>query len=357
MATFEYVTNLHMHTPYSDGEWYHAQIAEAAMQAGLDCVCVTDHNVWVKGPARYYATNGRRVLLLVGEELHDQVRQPQKNHLLVYGAECELAPHARDPQKLVDAANAAGGIAFLAHPFDPPAPLFRERALSWEDWDVTGYTGIELWNYLSNFKRLLTSRASALRYTLNPELGIDGPDPDTLRRWDEMTATGRRVVAIGNADAHGTEYRMGALKRVIFPYEFLFRQVNTHVVSETPLSGDYDHDRGVVLRALKRGNCFVAYDGAAPARGFRFSASSERGSALMGDPVTNRNGLTLQISAPAPADLRLLQNGVEVRRWERSTNTSHTVPAGETGVFRAEAHIQFQGRPRGWIYSNPIYVM
>jgi hypothetical protein len=34
----------------------------------------------------------------------------------------------------------------------------------------------------------------------------------------------------------------------------------------------------------------------------------------------------------------------------------HIVPAGQVGVFRAEAHILFQGRMRAWIFSNPIYV-
>ena len=51
MPLYEYTANLHMHTPYSDGEWYHAPIAEAAMRAGLDVIIVTDHNVWEIGRA------------------------------------------------------------------------------------------------------------------------------------------------------------------------------------------------------------------------------------------------------------------------------------------------------------------
>jgi len=34
----------------------------------------------------------------------------------------------------------------------------------------------------------------------------------------------------------------------------------------------------------------------------------------------------------------------------------YSLPAGYGGVFRVEAAIPFKGRPRGWIYSNPIYV-
>jgi predicted metal-dependent phosphoesterase TrpH len=52
----EIVVNLHMHTPFSDGHGTHAEIARAAMSAGLDAVIVTDHNVWVNGVQGYYRT-------------------------------------------------------------------------------------------------------------------------------------------------------------------------------------------------------------------------------------------------------------------------------------------------------------
>lgn len=356
MPLTELAANLHMHTPYSDGEAYHAEIAEAALRAGLDVVLVTDHNVWVDGPARYYAHDGKRVLLLVGEEVHDQTRQPQKNHLLVFGAEQELAQHAAQPQALLNAAADVGALTFLAHPVDPPAPLVGESDLSWVSWEVTNYTGLELWNYMTSFKALMTSRTAALRYAYNPELGMTAPFAEALEQWDRLTTAGRRVVAIGNSDAHGTEYRAAGLRRVIFPYEFLFRQVNTHLLSEAAPNGDYAHDRALVFDALAKGNCFVAYDGAAPTRGFRFSATHERGTALMGDDVNNRHGVTMQVASPAPASLRLLRNGTEVGRWDNQTHALVQIPAGETGVYRVEAHLNYSGRLRGWVYTNPIYL-
>ncbi len=357
MPFHELLANMHMHTPYSDGEWYHAQIAEAAMSAGLDALIITDHNVWVKGPERYYEKDGKRLLLLVGEEVHDQVRDPQKNHLLVYGADSELARYAPDPQGLLEAARERGGLTFLAHPHDPEAPLFHEPALDWVNWEVTGFTGLELWNYMAEFKGLLTSRANAIRYAFNPEYGIRGPFPQTLAKWDELTAQGRRVVAIGNADAHGTEYRLGGLRRVVFPYEFLFRSVNTHILAETPPTRDLAADKRLLLNALAQGHCFVGYDYPAPTRGFRFSANFEGGLALMGDEIVNKSGVTLQIAAPARAALlRLLCGGQEVKRWENQSHATHVVPERQAGVFRVEAYLQYQGQLRGWIYSNPIYV-
>ncbi|MFQ5410057.1 MAG: PHP domain-containing protein, partial [Anaerolineales bacterium] len=103
-SLFEYVGNLHMHTPYSDGELYHEDIAQAALAAGLDFIVVTDHNVRVRGPEGYHvAANGRRVLVLIGEEVHDVTRPSQSNHMLVLGVQEGLAPLATDPQGLINA--------------------------------------------------------------------------------------------------------------------------------------------------------------------------------------------------------------------------------------------------------------
>ena len=118
---YEYAGNLHIHSPYSDGFGSHDQIALAAINAGLDFVVVTDHNIWVDGLDGYRYSGDKRVLLLTGEEIHDQTRQPQKKHLLTYETHQELAPLAPEPQRLIDAVNKVGGLSFLAHPFDPAA--------------------------------------------------------------------------------------------------------------------------------------------------------------------------------------------------------------------------------------------
>ena len=50
----EVAGNMHMHTYYSDGEGWHDDIADAAIEAGLDFVIVTDHNIWVDYIDGYY---------------------------------------------------------------------------------------------------------------------------------------------------------------------------------------------------------------------------------------------------------------------------------------------------------------
>src|SRR4030065_1067007 len=119
----ELIINLHMHTIYSDGHGTHADIAQAALRAGLDAVIVTDHNILVSGLSDYYQDGDRRVLLLVGEEIHDRARDPQKNHLLVVGAGRELIQLAEEPQRLLAGIRAAARPPSISPPRETPPPL------------------------------------------------------------------------------------------------------------------------------------------------------------------------------------------------------------------------------------------
>jgi hypothetical protein len=188
----EIILNLHVHTRYSDGSGSHADIAHAAMLAGIDAVIVTEHNVLVSGPAGYYQDGNQRVLLMVGEEIHNQARQPQKNHLLVFGAKRELATYAYDSQILLDAIEKAGGQSFIAHPLDLAAPSVHEGDISWVTWNMGGHAGMEMWNGFSEFKPRIRSRLHAIYYSSIPRRNARGSLPEVLRQWDDLLSTGKK---------------------------------------------------------------------------------------------------------------------------------------------------------------------
>jgi hypothetical protein len=350
----EIILNLHMHTRYSDGAGSHADIAAAALKAGLDAVIVTDHNVWVNGVAGYKNEGDRRVLMLVGEEIHDQARNPQKNHLLVFGASRELSTYASDPQLLLDAVAKAGGLSFIAHPVDPAAPSVHEGDISWVDWNVHSYTGLELWNGFSEFKPRIKTMLHAVYYAYFPRRINRGPLPEALLRWDELLSAGKRVVAVGGSDAHSHHMRLGPLRRTIFPYEFHFRAINNHLIIPRPLGTDAASDTSMILDALGSGHCYIGYDLPASTRGFTFTARGFEASALMGDELGSKGGVTIQIRLPRIAECTLLKNGKPVRTWHKHDLCTYITT--EPGVYRVEVHIDYLGRRRGWIYSNPIYV-
>jgi hypothetical protein len=351
---FEAVGNIHIHTPYSDGTSWHRDIAEDAIKAGLNFIIVTDHNLWVSGIEGYYESDQGRVLLLIGEEVHNPRRVPQASHFLAIGADKELAPFAHDTQSLIKETQDAGGSGFLAHPFDLTAPAFNVPSLSWQDWGVNGYQGLELWNFMSSFKGLLTTRTKAVRAALQPDKYMTGPSPQLLNKWDELLSQGCRLVAIGGSDAHGMSYTMWTITRQIYPYEFLFRTVNTHILTSSELTGDYEHDKNQVLKSISAGHCWVGYDLPGSTTGFRYNVQGQT-AGIMGDEITLGMGATLQVRAPIICHIRLIHRGEVVADSPNDTNL--TFMPSETGPYRAECLIHYKGQERGWIYSNPIYLV
>jgi hypothetical protein len=221
------------------------------------------------------------------------------------------------------------------------------------DWDVTGFTGIELWNYMSEFKNYLVSKPAAVLAAFFPSLFIKGPPPETLALWDGLMRDGRRVVAIGGSDAHANVYSLGPFKRAVFPYPYLFKAVNTHLLLDAPLSRDVNSAKVQVLNALRDGCAFVAYDLAGDSRGFRLTATTQGDSVPMGDELGLNGPVKLCVSSPLPANLRLLQDGQEVAGvWGQEL----AYETNEPGVFRAEAYRRYRVKDRAWIFSNPIYV-
>jgi hypothetical protein len=338
-----------MHTPLSDGTRDHQELARIAAEAGLDFIVITDHNAYERGLDGWVGDT----LVLVGEEVHDPDRELQSSHTLCFDIHEDLAQHAADPQALLDRVQEQEGFAFLAHPFERDvAEFLPEPNISWRDWGVGGYAGIELWNYMSEFKSALKSKAHALLYAYAPALAISGPYPETLQKWDELLQTGP-IAAFGGSDAHGTVYHLGPLSRPVQPYDYLFGCINTHLLSEEPLSGELDHDKAVIYGALRGGRGFLGYERPAAIAGFAFSARSGGAEATMGETLALKSTVELRVRLPVPAQLRLLRDGrvVTESRGEQLTLLSHL-----PGVYRVEAYRRYAGRKRGWIFGNPIYV-
>jgi len=74
----------------------------------------------------------------------------------------------------------------------------------------------------------------------------------------------------------------------------------------------------------------------------------------MGEERPFRPG-TLSIDVPSKGDIRLLKNGIVLKRWRGQMNVSYRVE--ERGVYRVEVYRRlFLFGPRPWIFSNPIYL-
>jgi hypothetical protein len=352
---YETILNIHNHTTYSDGHGTYQDIADAAALSGIDAVIITDHNIRPKGLEKYYAAHQKKILILTGEEIHNRAQNPQKNHLLVMGITEELTQLSNDTQWLLDRIRQLNGLAYLAHPYEDEFKRFGEPAISWTNWEVSGFTGLEIWNAMSEFKTVTRgSLFKAVVYAYFPHLMGHGAHPLTLQKWDELLLQSNFVFAIGGTDSHAIPYRLGPFKRIIMPYQFHYQTVNNHILTEEALSENFQLDRQRLFSALRKGQYFIGYDLPHPTRGFRFTAKGQHDQYTMGDFASDEKNLTLQIRLPHPATCTLIHNGRRIHEWRHQEIC--TYQATEKGYYRVECTIPFWGKQRGWIYSNPIFL-
>lgn len=343
----EYWGNIHMHTVHSDGTGTFDDLRAAAKDTGLHFIIATDHNVLVAEEEGYF--DG--LLVLVDAEIHDGALNPEGNHLLCLGITSNPVAQASDPQALIDEVHAQGGQAFLAHPLERASRLIPD-IYPWHNWEVSGFQGIELWNYMSEFRYYASSRPVGLLVTMLPALFSTGPWPETLDKWDALTQN-RRTVAIGGSDVHARTYQVGPLRRLAFSYRHCYRAVNTHILAPKPLTGELAADRAAVYGALRAGHCWVGYDLIGNTTGFRFVAESNGRQAIMGDWLQAKGLIRLHARLPAPAEIRLMRDGTVV---SSTYGRELDLATYQTGVYRVEARRRAWFKRRGWIFSNPIYV-
>jgi hypothetical protein len=337
---------IHLHSLYSDGTGTVAEIAAAGARAGIDAVLLTDHDTL---EARRRGEEGWHgdVLICVGEEVSPR----GGNHFLAFGLEREIDHAGMTPGEVVEAVRAAGGFGFLAHPFSRGSQRFPRlgRPMPWADLDTEGYTGLELWSFVTDGAESLRSWPQVARFLASPTRVLDGPPPASVRAWDALAAR-RAVVAIGGLDAHQFGWRVaGRVPLRLMGYARSFRQLRTHCLLDAPLTGEAERDRDAVYAALRAGRCYLALDGLAPARGFAFWADG----VPMGAEEAWREGRALHARAPRPARLTLLRDGTPVA-------SAHGIaldhPADAPGAWRVEARLAAHGRERTWVLSNPVYL-
>ncbi len=348
-AFYSYRGSIHNHTTFSDGAGAIEDLVQAAARTGLDFLIITDHNILVDASEQGWRQG---VLTLFDIEVHNPDLVPERNHCLTLNVQEDVTPFGRDPQTLIDAVRERGGLTFLAHPIDPPGKLIPE-CFPWTDWDIEGFTGVELWNYMSEFRPYATSKAKAVVMAYFPQWFTTGPWPEMLAKWDELLQK-QPTVAIGGPDAHAQMYHMGPLRRRFLPYDDCFRAVNTHIVVPEPFRQELEHDMALVYRALAAGRAWIGYDRLHPTEGFSYIGETEKGVVHMGGSMALSQHPVLRIHTPAKAHIRLVRAGSGV--VASASGRTLTFQPDQPGAYRVEVWKRWWFKPRGWIFSNPIYV-
>jgi len=224
--------------------------------------------------------------------------------------------------------------------------------MPWRDLDAEGYTGIELWSFVTDSAERVNSIRELISFIARPQRFLDHPPQRNIDEWDRLCAR-RRCVALGGVDAHQVGIRVrGHVPLRLMAYKRSFRHLRTHLLVPEAPRRELEPDRAALFGALRSGHAYIAVDSLAPARGFRFWAEGGGDPVQMGDQA-NAGSWTLRVRTPLPARIRLLRDGQEVAA-ARGDSLEHL--ADEPGVYRVEVYRDAHGRERTWILSNPIYL-
>ncbi|NLL94508.1 MAG: CehA/McbA family metallohydrolase [Thermoplasmatales archaeon] len=175
--------DLHVHSTRSDGKATPQEIVERAIELGLGCIAIMDHNT-VQG---YLDVKDEdRIIIVPGVEVTSAA-----GHILAYGVTEDIPP-MMSVRDTVDAIHAAGGYAFAAHPHRIWSGL-KEKDI------VDGFDGIEGLNRRSSPSANRKAMEIAKKKGLPVSAGSDAHSlssiglglvelPDACGTWQDVMA-------------------------------------------------------------------------------------------------------------------------------------------------------------------------
>ena len=359
---FEYSGSIHMHSKYSDGSGTVEEIAKYATESDLDFIILTDHNTLkakVKGYEKWY----KNLILIVGYEVNDL---KNRNHYLVFGMDKVIGTYEKLPDgdtgnrlsaaEYVKEVKEKGGIGFLAHPHEKRNKIPHLKAYPWTAWESEDFTGIEIWNHMSEWAEGV-DESNKLQRFIHPLKSIVAPPEETLKKWDELNKK-RKVVAIGGIDAHAHKHNVMGFEFEIFGYKILFKSIRTHVFVDKEISKgsakNFEQDKKQILEAIGKGRSFIVNNYYGSGTGFRFFAEYSGENFTMGDEIifdkSGNKKIILRTFLPAEADIKLIHNGKCIDEFKGLDCIWDT---NEKGSYRIEAW----KNGKGWIFSNHIRII
>jgi hypothetical protein len=332
---------IHIHTVHSDGTGTVEEVAQAAKEAGLSWIVITDHNN-MDAQEGFYDD----VCVIVGEEISPD----DSNHYIALDIKQTISPDLH-PRDFVQAVKNQGGFGFIAHPDESVDRQNSYPALRWTDWGMKNFGGIEIWNYMSDWVDYYNADVpqEALKALLFRNNILSGPTKQTMRWWDELNSETTDIIpAIGGVDVHAMEFQKSFLKLKIFPYKTTFDTVTNFLHFDEALPSDFASKKRAILGALKNGqNIIVNRTWARKSKYPIFYVQNGYKKAFSGGAIELDAYTKLMVKLPQKAEIKIIYEGQLV--WQTETDNLEFDKL-DKGKYRLEAH--YQGKP--WIFSNPI---
>ena len=333
--------DFHNHTAHSDGSCDvdgargpcpAFNTADAARDAGLDFVAITDHNTITQlAEIRRLQASYPKTLLIPGTEVTTFF-----GHANVIGnsdfVDFQLGS-SRLPtlSKLFDEAAAQGAIVSINHPGLPSGEICMGCGWTAKDTDWSRVTAIEVVN------------GSTLR--------TSGTDTGGIAFWDKLLKQGFHITAIGGSDNHDATDRTGARQSPVGR--------PTTVVYAADLSAK------AIISGVKSGRVFVDLAGL-PRTDLDITATLARQSVHMGQEVILSDGETAQLSTTSTsvgARLTFVSSNVSIsdavqitnlhdEAFVRETANARLLPGAVHGYVRPELR---DASGKLLLLGNPIY--
>src|SRR5918999_3674514 len=128
---------VHLHSTYSDGTGTVEEIVQAAKDAQVDVVLLTDHDSLGAKRDGHEGWHGT-VLLLVGEEISPR----GGDHYLAFGLEEHVRHTGKSPAEICREVREKGGFGFAAHPWSKGSERFRRPGMPFRD--IEAADGVEV---------------------------------------------------------------------------------------------------------------------------------------------------------------------------------------------------------------------
>ncbi len=369
---YDYRGVLNVHTRESIGSGTIQQIVQAAQNAKLDFVMLTDLNHFESAVEDFYANNllvlaggkysyldSRLIHYSAGDMPDNQDELTAKMNLGANLGEAQLQLSDILTKKAQDNHRS---LTILAHPY--------KTGFDWAGDIAEGMDGVEIINVKSlAFRAWEMSKVSVLWslviYPFQPALSfirLVSEPSEEINKWD-LEAQKRKFFVYAGAEASARAIPWSNYLLRFPSYQRSFELFTNHVLLTSELTGQLQNDRQKIFQALKQGNFYTSFDLIGNPKGFYSEIIDGTRSYAMGSNVKLREGMKLRIKLPQEIqnfyEVVIYRNGM---REETFNQADSEYALTQPGTYRIQIRVSFYfpvpdaKKWVTWIYTNPFFV-
>ena len=359
---------IHVHSVFSDGGGSPRDIADAASEAGLDFVVLTDHNT-DEARKKGFEKNYGKTDLFVEMESSTPV-----GHAISFFSESSSLKNMTG-EKIVSATyqqflnneRYSGLFSAIAHPSNVKMPWGRLDQFP---------EGLEVVNFDSSWRRQLSD--SPLQFLVT--IGIYPFNaflsavrffeiyPKDFAAWDEMTSRGPGHFAYLAHDTH-SKVKINPSQFFRWPdYLETFKLASNVLFLSGPKAQDFESRKIQYYKSLREGRVAIHYHSVYPFLSNRWEMRCDGQEYGPGDVISVSKKCEAIVHTPkTPFDkaVRVIKNGEVVKEWllPAESTASETLPLVSPGSYRIEVWAKLHtalrlalSEPVPYVFYSHIYL-